>query len=284
MILGAHVSVSGGIMNAFENALSVGCETFQIFTKNQNQWQERKFTSEEIYGFSAARVSGPFSEVPLASHDSYLINLCSTDEEKLQRSRAAFVQEIERCQAIGIDLLIFHPGSHLGQGEEWGLDLIAQSLISAISETENSTVRLLIETTAGQGSNLGYRFEHLARILDLVSTPERMGVCLDTCHIFAAGYDIREPETYDQTFAEFDRLIGLQHLFAFHLNDSKKGLGSKVDRHERIGQGEIGQAAFEFLCRDERFKKIPGYLEVPGGDDAFRSDLDWLKQMTGSGL
>ena len=284
MILGAHVSVAGGITNALENASRVGCDSFQIFTKNQNQWREKEISAPESEKFRDLRKSGPYRTSQLAAHDSYLINLCSPEQEKLQRSRIAFIKEIERCRSIDLDFLIFHPGSHLEKGEEWGLDRIAESLSKAISATEGCTVRLLIETTAGQGTNLGYRFEHLAHLLQTVNRSDRMGVCLDTCHIFAAGYDIRTQTGYENMFREFDQVVGLENLFAFHLNDSKKELGSRVDRHERIGQGELGPAPFQYLCRDKRFKKIPGYLEVPGGDEGYSSDLDQLRRFAAESL
>jgi deoxyribonuclease-4 len=277
MILGAHVSIGGGVYNAIQHAEQLDCETFQIFTKNQNQWKEKIFTDEETGRFKHDLEESRIGNCHLAAHASYLINLCSPDSQKLTQSRQAFIREIERCGELGLAFLIFHPGAHLGKGEQWATDTIAHSLIHAITATERSNVRLLLETTAGQGTNMGYAFEQLAQILELVNDDSRMGVCLDTCHVFAAGYDLRSASAFTKTMNNFARHIGMDHLYAFHLNDSKRELGSRVDRHERIGSGEIGMVPFQLLVNDERFKKMPGFLEVPGGDDAFKSDLELLK-------
>jgi deoxyribonuclease-4 len=281
MILGAHVSISGGVYNAVKNAEDLNCETFQIFTKNQNQWKEKTFTTAEIRRFKKdARESSQKKDL-LAAHASYLINLCSPDKNKLAKSREAFEMEINRCTDLGLSYLVFHPGAHLGKGVEWAIETISDSLTQSISATPDSKVRLLLETTAGQGTNMGHDFSHLARILDRVDDQSRTGVCLDTCHVFSAGYDLRTEENYHSTFDEFEERIGMGRLYAFHLNDSKKPLDSRVDRHERIGTGELGDLPFKLLIRDSRFKKIPGYLEVPGGNEAFLFDLKKLKSFRG---
>jgi deoxyribonuclease-4 len=277
MILGAHVSIAGGVHNAIKHAEQLGCETFQIFTKNQNQWKEKIFTRAEINQFFYTLDRSELKGNPLAAHAGYLINLCSPDDEKLKQSREAFHMEIERCANLGLAFLIFHPGAHLGEGVEWAIEKISESLIQAIKATRDSNVRLLVETTAGQGTNLGSDFLQLAQILNNVNDSARTGVCLDTCHIFAAGYDMSNEIMYNNVMDQFEQQVGLNRLYAFHLNDSKKRLASHVDRHERIGEGEMGNIPFQLLVNDKRFKKIPGYLEVPGGDNAFISDLQKLK-------
>jgi deoxyribonuclease-4 len=281
MIIGAHVSIAGGVEKAVLNAAQLGCETFQIFTKNQNQWKEKTFTESEIAGFRDHLERYPLHANLLASHDSYLINLCSPEKELLEKSVAALLQEARRCLALGIPFLIFHPGSHVGKGEEWGLKTIAKSLNRVIEKLESDRIRFLLETTAGQGSNLGYRFEQLVQILENVKYPEFMGVCADTCHLFAAGYDIRREEDYQQTIRAMESLFGIEKIMAFHLNDSKNDLGSRVDRHETIGEGNIGLSAFRLLMQDPRFETTPGFLEIPGGDDAFKKDIRMLKKLRG---
>jgi deoxyribonuclease-4 len=277
MIIGAHVSVAGGIENAVSNARQLGCETFQVFTKNQNQWREKVFDDGEIGRFRQSLANAGYTRVPLASHDSYLINLCSPDSDKLDRSRQAFLAEINRCEQLGIAFLIFHPGSHMGRGESWGIRMIAESLDRVISDSENSPVELLLETTAGQGTNLGFTFEQIRAIIDRVTLQERIGVCVDTCHIFAAGYDVRTDLLYEETLRKMEQTFGLHRIRAFHLNDSKKELGSRVDRHERPGRGFIGESVFRRLISDERFASTPGYLEIPGGEQAFMEDIGLLK-------
>ncbi len=277
MIVGAHVSIAGGIENAVSNARRLGCETFQVFTKNQNQWREKVFDDGEVGRFRKCLADAGYTRVPLASHDSYLINLCSADAGKLDRSRQAFLAEINRCDQLGIAFLIFHPGSHMGKGETWGIRKIAESLDRVISDSGNSSVELLLETTAGQGTNLGFAFEQIRAIIDHVGRQDRIGVCVDTCHIFAAGYDIRTDLHYEDTIRKMEQTIGLHKIRAFHLNDSKKKLGSRVDRHERPGRGFIGESVFRRLINDERFASTPGYLEIPGGEEAFIEDIGLLK-------
>jgi deoxyribonuclease-4 len=279
MIIGAHVSIGGGIEHAVDNAISLACETFQIFTKNQTQWKEKSYTRDEVQKFQNKLNESSIRKETIASHDSYLINLCADNHDNLEKSRQSFLEEINRCTVLGIPYIIFHPGSHLGKGEAWGLDTIAESVQWLIDQSKESQVRLLLETTAGQGTNLGYTFEQLQFILSEINSDRRMGVCVDTCHIYAAGYDIRDEKNYHKTMNQLEKIIGLEKIKAFHLNDSKKELGTRVDRHERIGKGIIGQKAFEFFINDRRFTDTPGFLEVPGGDPAFTDDIRLLKKL-----
>ena len=281
MYLGAHVSTSGGIDRAPANGVHLGCEAIQVFTKNQMQWRAKPLSTGEITAYkNAFSGSGIFVAV---SHDSYLINLGSPEEAKLMQSIASFEDEIERCELLGIPCLVFHPGSHMGAGETAGLQTIAASLNQALEKKKGYSTELLLETTAGQGTNLGYTFEQLAEILDLVKEKSRVGVCVDSCHIFAAGYDIRAKAGYEETFQRLDSVIGLKKIKAFHLNDSKKGLGSKVDRHEHIGEGELGLEAFRLLVHDERFQGLPMLLETPGGGAEYEKNLKVLKELRGAG-
>jgi deoxyribonuclease-4 len=263
MFLGAHESISGGVHTAFERAAERGCECLQIFTRNQQQWKAAPVTRAEVASFQAeSRERGiPLERVMV--HNSYLVNLASPDRDKLRQSRRAMLAELRRCQLLGIGLLNFHPGAHVGCGEEEGLARVIDSLDHLLEKTAGSPVRLVLETTAGQGSCLGHRFEHLRTILDGVADPARIAVCLDTAHIFAAGYDLSSEAGYQAVMAEFDSVIGLDRLVAFHLNDSKVGLGSRVDRHEAIGKGKIGPAAFRRLVNDPRHHEAIGVLELP---------------------
>jgi len=276
MIIGAHVSIAGGVENSVDHARQLGCETFQIFTKNQNQWREKAYTPEQVDLFRERLSTGSIKGSLLAAHDSYLINLCSPQPSLLARSRLAFLNEARRCAALGIPFLIFHPGSHMGQGEAWGLKMITQSINETLSELETKQVTLLLETTAGQGTNLGYHFEQLQEIISVVKQPEQVGICVDTCHIFAAGYDIRQEDEYEQTMEQLISVLGKDRVKAFHLNDSKNDFGSRVDRHERIGKGKIGKKVFQLLMHDKRWLQLPGFLEIPGGDEAFRQDIKTL--------
>lgn len=263
--LGAHMSIAGGLHLAFDRMREVQGEALQIFTKNERQWKAPQLDSSEVQLFTEkwAAVGRP----PVAAHDSYLINLAALDPAKLEKSIAAFCDELRRAEALGIPFLISHPGSHLGQGVEAGLQSFVTHLDRAIQLSRTSTVMILIETTAGQGTNLGSSFEEIAYILDRSSNKERLGVCYDTCHTFAAGYDLRTREDYDKTLSRFDAVIGLQHLKFFHLNDSKRALGSRVDRHEHIGRGFIGLEGFRLLLNDARFKCHPMVLETPKGKE-----------------
>lgn len=263
MLLGAHMSIAGGTFNAFLHGEKYGCTTIQIFTKSSNQWRARELTDEESEKFHAEQKRTSIN--PVIAHDSYLINLCSPDDALLKKSREAFLVEMERCERLKIPHLVTHPGSHIDKGEDWGIKRIAESISWLHGRSEGFKVRITLETTAGQGSNLGYRFEQIASMIEQSSQPERLAVCLDTCHIFAAGYDIATREGYEKTISEFDRIIGLERLAVIHFNDSRKGPGSRVDRHEHIGEGEIGKEPFAFFMQDKRFEKIPKLLETPKG-------------------
>ena len=251
----------------------------QVFTKNNNQWNGKPLTDEDVANYKIAQSKSNIT--PVIAHDSYLINLCAVDDAILKKSREAFVDELQRCELLGIPYLNFHPGSHIGKGEEEGIKLIIESLNVAHEKTKDFRVLSVLETTAGQGSAIGYRFEHLHRIIDGVNEPERMAVCIDTCHIFAAGYDISTKYGYEKTIKEFDDVIGLERLVAFHVNDSKKPLGSRVDRHEHIGKGAIGLDGFRFLMQDERLVHIPKILETPKSEDLEedRMNLSLLKKL-----
>ncbi|MBR5822150.1 MAG: deoxyribonuclease IV [Alistipes sp.] len=259
---GAHVSASGGVENAVKNAKDIGATAFALFTKNQRQWIAPALTPEQIAIFKAAMAEAGFSAAQILPHDSYLINLGHPDQEGLQKSRESFFEEMQRCELLGLDRLNFHPGSHLKRiSEEGSLDRIAESINMALERTKGVTA--VLENTAGQGSNLGYKFEHLAYIIDRVEDKSRVGVCLDTCHSFAAGYDLRTKEACDATFAEFDRIIGFKYLRGMHLNDAMRPLGSHIDRHSPMGEGEIGIECFKYIASDPRFDNIPLILETP---------------------
>ena len=260
--VGAHVSAAGGVGNAPLNAAEIGARAFALFTKNQRQWAAKPLADEEIAAFKSNCREHGFSPAQILAHDSYLINLGHPEAEPLEKSRAAFLDEMRRCQALGITLLNFHPGSHLRLiSEEACLERIAESIRIALAETQGVTA--VIENTAGQGSNLGFRFEQIASIIEQVDVRDRVGVCLDTAHTFASGYDLRTPEAYAETMALFDRIVGFRYLRGVHLNDSKAGFGSRVDRHAPIGKGLIGLETFRLIMNDRRFDGIPLILETP---------------------
>lgn len=262
---GAHVSASGGVENAPLNAIEIGARAFALFTKNQRQWVAKPLTAESIDAFRANMAKGGFRPQDVLPHDSYLINLGHPEVEARDKSLRAFIDEMERCQQLGLCYLNFHPGSHLNQiDEEACLDLIAGCINHALECTDGVTA--VIENTAGQGSNLGYRFEHLAHIIDRVEDKSRIGVCLDTCHTFTAGYDLRNRDTYDSTMAEFDRIVGFKYLKGMHLNDSKPKLGSRVDRHHSLGKGELGLEPFRMIANDPRLEEMPLILETIDAD------------------
>lgn len=265
MPFGAHMSVSGGLAKAFGRGAQVGCEAMQIFTKSERQWAAKPLLPEDIAAFKAEQQRSGIG--PVVVHDSYLINLAAPADELWEKSIAAFAHELERCEALGIPYIVTHPGAHTGSGEEAGLAREAVALNRLFEQGVGGDTMVLLETTAGQGSCLGHRFEHLARLFELVPHHHRLGVCVDTCHIFAAGYDIRTAEAYEATFAELDRIVGIDKVRCFHLNDSQKDLGSRVDRHSGIGQGCIGLEAFRLLVNDPRFRGLPMILETPKGDD-----------------
>lgn len=276
---GAHVSASGGVENAIKNAKAIGATAFALFTKNQRQWLAPELTAAQIELFRQQMAEAGYAAWQVLPHDSYLINLGHPDQEGLDKSRESFFEEMRRCELLGLDRLNFHPGSHLKRiSEEGSLDRIAESINMALERT--SGVTAVLENTAGQGSNLGFRFEHLAYIIDRVEDKSRVGVCLDTCHTFAAGYDLRTPEALDATFAEFDRVVGFNYLRGMHLNDAMRPLGSRVDRHSPLGDGEIGWECFRYIARDSRFDNIPLILETP--DEArWSEEIAKLKEFAG---
>jgi deoxyribonuclease-4 len=269
--LGAHESVAGGLYRAFERIEKVGGDALQIFTRNQRQWKPAELKDEEVRLFKKAWAERP---LPVVSHASYLINFATGKKELLEKSVKAFVLELQRCERLGIEHVVLHPGSHGGDGVEEGLARVVVGLDRAMEESETG-VGVLVETTAGQGTGLGRTFEELAFILEQSKNKERLGICVDTCHIFAAGYDIRTGESYRETIAELERTVGLSRVKFFHLNDSKKELGSRVDRHEHIGKGAIGSEGFAYLLNDPRFAEVPMTLETPKGED-LQEDMENL--------
>lgn len=271
--------MAGGIRNSVKRAVDLGCESYQIFTKNQRQWKAPPLDPVEISEFRKELDKTGIG--PLISHDSYLINLAAPKPEVFKRSVDAFSDEIGRAEIVGAEFLVIHPGSHLGEGIDTGIKRIAEGIDLAWSRYLDSsgsgkTTRILLETTAGQGTSIGFEFNHLMHIIDLTSIPDRIGVCLDTCHVFAAGYDISTPEGYENTMDDLISIVGQERICAFHLNDSKKGLGSRVDRHENIGDGMIGTTAFKLLVNDTRFTDTPMILEIPGDDEMYRKNIDLL--------
>ena len=259
--VGAHVSASGGVFNAPLNAVAIGAKAFALFTKNQRQWNAKELDGTTLDKWFKALEESKIQVKHILPHDSYLINLGHPETDAREKSLESFIGEIKRCEILGLDRLNFHPGSHLRKiTENECLDAIAQSLNYAIDATKD--VKMVIENTAGQGSNLGYKFEHLAYIIDKIEDKSRVGVCIDTCHMFTAGYDIRTREAYDKTWKEFDQIVGQKYLMGMHINDSKPDLGSKVDRHDSLGVGKIGWDAFGFIMNDERMDDIPLILET----------------------
>jgi deoxyribonuclease-4 len=272
--IGAHTSAAGGVHNALYHGQRIGASTIQLFTSNQRQWNSHSFTKEEIALWEKALAETGISQI--MSHDSYLINLGSPVAETLEKSLAAFRKEIERCHALKIPYLNFHPGSATGSSEEQCIQTIIASLLEMEPFVNSGPTRLLIEATAGQGTQVGHRFEHLAAILDGVHKKMPVGVCIDTCHIFAAGYDLRTEADVLKTLKEFDDVVGLQHLYAFHLNDSLKKLGSRVDRHASIGKGEIGLECFRTLMSSHNTRDLPKYLETPD-DEIWKDEILLLR-------
>jgi deoxyribonuclease-4 len=262
--LGAHMSIAGGLHRAIDRAVATGCGVLQIFTRNSNQWKGKQLSNADVALFREKFAASALSEV--LSHDIYLINLAAGPGEVRDKSLAAFRDELETCARLGIRRVVMHPGSHLADSPEAALARVSQAFDRLFQEVPLFQGRVLLETTAGQGTNLGRSFQELRTIIDGCRYPERFGVCFDTCHAFAAGYDITTEEGYRATMAEFDRVIGLDRLECFHFNDSKKGLGSRVDRHEHIGQGMLGLNPFRFILNDQRFATTPKILETPKGD------------------
>ena len=273
--VGAHVSASGGVENAPVNAHSIGATAFALFTKNQRQWHASPLTQSSIDAFKENCGKYGYSPSQILPHDSYLINLGHPEKEGLEKSRSSFNEEMSRCEQLGLRLLNFHPGSHLNKvSVEDCLNRIAESINIALDKTKGVTA--VIENTAGQGSNLGFDFTQIAHIIDKVDDKTRVGVCLDTCHTFAAGYDLSTKQACDSTFELFDKVIGFKYLRGMHLNDTMKGLGSKVDRHQSIGKGEIGAQCFEYIMQDSRFDGIPLILETPD-EELWPQEIAMLK-------
>ncbi len=275
--VGAHVSAAGGVTNAIRNAVAIGATALSLFTKNQRQWFAAPISDEEVQSFKAACVEHGFSPAQILPHDTYLINLGSPDPDGLKRSRNAFIDELQRCEVLGLDRLNFHPGAHLGKmSEDECLKVIAESINIALERTKGVTA--VIENTAGQGSAVGYRFEHLATLIELVEDKQRVGVCLDTCHSLAAGYDLTSKDSSAAVFHEFDKVVGLQWLRGMHLNDAKKGLGSRVDRHETLGNGVLGMGVFEHIMSNPAFDGMPLVLETPD-ENLWASEIETLRAL-----
>lgn len=272
------MSVAGGLHRALEEAARHRSGAVQLFTKNSNQWVAKPLDDAAIRLFrETGDRLGPFE---MAAHDSYLINLASPDDALRRKSIRAFIDEIERCEALGIPRLVFHPGAHMGAGEDAGLARVAASVREALRATAGCRTQALFESTAGQGTTLGHRLEHLERLLAEAGQPERTGVCLDTCHLFAAGYDFRTPALYAEFRAELARRVGLERVRWFHLNDCKKPLGSRVDRHTHIGEGEIGSKPFSYFLTDPAFRRVPMVLETPKEDEADKRNLARLRRLS----
>lgn len=279
MLIGAHVSIQGGLHQSPVRAARYGCECFQIFSRNQMQWISPSLGEEKIHLFQKAWVEN--GRMPVLIHDIYLVNLSSPNEAMRSKSCLAVMEELRRAEALGIRWVAIHPGSHLGAGEAAGLTCCAESLSWILKKTADCQAGILIETTAGQGHDLGYRLEHLAFLLSQVNNSERLAVCADTCHMFAAGYDLKSKQGAEALWREFDSLIGLTHLKAFHINDSIRERGSRVDRHTFIGEGQIGSAAFRRLLRDERFAQLPGIMEIPRKEQEFVQIIPQVKKLRG---
>ncbi len=277
-LFGAHMPTTGGPAFAVTGGAAIGCETVQLFTASPRQWRAPAISDENATAFKSAVVAHSIG--PAIAHDSYLINLAAPpDSDVLLKSRVAFRAEIERAEMLGLDFLVSHPGAHVGDGEDVGIARLIENLDRIHAETAGAKVRTALETTAGQGTYLGGSFEHLARILDGVKNPERLCVCLDTCHIFAAGYDIRTPETYAETMARFDKIVGLSQLQVIHANDSLKAFGSHADRHAHIGEGEIGLEAFRLLVNDPRHAGLPVIVETPDSETMHAVNVARLKSL-----
>lgn len=262
---GAHMSVAGGLENGVAEAKKFNCDTLQIFVKNQRQWKAAPLKDEQVKTWTQARTRAGID--PVIAHASYLINMASQDDAVWEKSFNALADEMNRCQPLNVQYLVVHPGSHGGHGEEGGIARVIEAMDRLTDECPAARTRLLLETTAGQGASLGHRFEHLAEMLTSAAKPDYFGVCLDTCHVFAAGYDIRTPDGVEKMLDEFDDVVGLQNLYCLHVNDSKRELGSRVDRHEHIGDGEIGARGIAAVIRDERLADLPMILETPKGTD-----------------
>lgn len=277
MVLGAHVSTAGGIHNSIQNGADLQCDAIQIFLANPNRWESKPPTTDILNKFQEARTNSSIQDVIV--HDIHLSNLASPKQEVLEKSREQFKQMMELSQKVGICHIVTHLGAHLGEGETFGLTMLSNSFDLLFETTEASDVVVLLETTAGQGTNLGYCFEHIRDVIDMSKYPDRFGVCLDTCHVFAAGYDLRTEVDCDNTFRTFDEKIGLERLKAFHINDAKSEYQSRVDRHEHIGEGNIGTVAFRYILNDARFAKTPLIIETPKMNTMHGKNLTKLRSL-----
>ena len=281
MLFGAHVSIAGGIFNAPLYGKEIGCDVIQIFTKNQIQWKIPFLQAEDIKHFQENRLKT--GVIPVTVHSSYLVNIAGPDDNVTEKSINDLACELERAEVLNIPFVVFHPGAHKGIGEKYALKSIAENVNKIFSKSNSKSTFLLLETTAGEGTTMGYKFEHFAEIFNKLKDLSRIGVCIDTCHIFAAGYDFRDEKSYYETIEKFDKIVGLKFLKVFHLNDSKFPSGSKMDRHEEIGEGNIGLNGFRILVNDERFKDMPGILEVPGNITGYKRNVNILRSLTNEG-
>jgi len=270
------MSISGGVDTAFDRGEQVGCDAMQIFTKNNNQWQAAPLKEEAVERYHRRQAETGIT--PVVAHASYLLNLATPDDELWHKSIEALVVEMERCDVLAIPYLVIHPGSHMGSGDDAGVARIAQALNVAHDRLPDAQVKITLETTAGQGTNLGYRFEHLAAMIASTEAEERLAVCYDTCHTLAAGYDFRTPDGYAEVFKQFEDIVGLGRLTVFHFNDSKKDLGSRRDRHAHIGEGSVGLEGFRYILHDPRFEDIPVLLETPKSKD-LHEDVENLARL-----
>ncbi len=283
MILGAQMSASGGVWKAFARAEEAGCDTVMVYTKSNRQWKSKPIPEKDVNKFRETAATYTGNVDPMVVHAAYLINVASDKPEVVAKSAVALRDEIERAELLGIERLVFHPGSHMGAGEEAGLAKVAAALKQVIADTPGYQVRVCLETMAGQGTNLGHRFEHLGYLLTEIDAPERMGVCFDTCHVFTAGYDIRTPAAYSETMAQFDEIVGLDQIKCFHFNDSKFDLGTRKDRHQHIGRGFLGEQAFANFVNDPRWQHHPAHLETPKtekDDDGNETEMDAVNLAT----
>ena len=276
VLLGSHVSVRGGLHTAFERGMRIGCATMQVFVKNSNQWEGKPLTAEDIENYKTARAKASID--PVVAHASYLINLCAVNPAVLRRSREALEDELRRCEALGMAGLIVHPGAHMGAGEAAGVERVAESIARVHDRTPGFRTLTVLETTAGGGTALGHRFEQLQSIMELVAERSRMAVCADTCHLYAAGYPVDTEAGWERTMRELDETIGLDRLLAFHVNDSKRERGSRVDRHEHIGRGRIGTTCFRMLMNDPRMASIPKILETDKSED-LHEDVENMRML-----
>jgi deoxyribonuclease-4 len=279
LLLGAHVSTAGGVEKAPARGVEITCDTIQIFSKPPNRWASKPLAEESVAAFKAAVAETGIG--PVLSHGLYLVNLATPDDALWDKSVSALADDLERCEMLGLPGLVVHPGSHVGSGEEAGLARIAAALDEVHTRLPGYNVQVWLEITAGQGGHLGYTFGQIRQMMDAVARPERLAVCFDTAHAYAAGYELRTREAFEATWAEFDRVLGLERLRAVHLNDTSKELGSRVDRHEQIGKGKLGLDTFRFLVNDPRFRGIPMVLELDLGDDEFRANLATLRSLVG---